>query len=164
MVIFKNDPIMQYQIFSFRKESFVTLLIAIFATVAAPPPSQAQVGKSVRQVIVAQAASWDSHTASLQCWQRTSAREPWQPVFPQSVPVLLGKKGLAWGRGVFTPPQNGIPAKIEKTGKLLLASSNSAASSATERHRRDEHGGLISKSELGMPTLMTPATPTTINM
>ena len=117
MVIFKNDPIMQYQIFSFRKESFVTLLIAIFATVAAPPASQAQVGKSVRQVIVAQAASWDSHTASLQCWQRASARDPWQPVFPKSFPVLLGKKGLAWGRGVFNPPRNGIPAKVEKDWK-----------------------------------------------
>jgi L,D-peptidoglycan transpeptidase YkuD (ErfK/YbiS/YcfS/YnhG family) len=30
------------------------------------------------------------------------------------VPVLLGRKGLAWGRGVFNPPQNGIPAKVEK--------------------------------------------------
>jgi hypothetical protein len=35
-------------------------------------------------------------------------------VFGKAVPVLLGKKGLAWGRGVFGVPQNGIPMKVEK--------------------------------------------------
>ncbi|MES2597486.1 MAG: L,D-transpeptidase family protein [Verrucomicrobiota bacterium] len=76
--------------------------------------SQAQLGGSVHQVIVAKAASWNSNTASLQCYQRASVRDPWQPVFAKPFPVLLGKKGLAWGRGVFTPPQNGVQAKVEK--------------------------------------------------
>lgn len=79
--------------------------------------AQAQLGNSVRQVIVARAPSWNSNTASLQCFQRASARDPWQPVFAKPFPVLLGKKGLAWGRGAFTPPANGVPAKIEKDWK-----------------------------------------------
>lgn len=105
---------MQYQKLFHQKKSLPFLLAAglwmIFCTGAA----QAQIGRSVRQVITAQAATWDSNTALLQCWQRGSSREPWQAVFAQPVPVLLGKKGLAWGRGVFNPPQNGIPPKVEK--------------------------------------------------
>jgi L,D-peptidoglycan transpeptidase YkuD (ErfK/YbiS/YcfS/YnhG family) len=77
-------------------------------------PSQAQIPSSARQLIVSQAATWNSNTATLQCYQRTSASAPWQAVFAKSVPVLLGRAGLAWGRGVFNPPQNGIPAKVEK--------------------------------------------------
>jgi len=77
-------------------------------------PSQAQVPASARQLIVAKAATWNSTTATLQCYQRGTAREAWQPVLTKAVPVMLGRSGLAWGRGVFNPPANGIPAKIEK--------------------------------------------------
>lgn len=91
---------------------FACLTILLTAT-----SLQAQIGRSVRQVIVAQAATWSSNTASLQCWQRASAAAPWQPVFEKPFPVLLGRKGLAWGRGVFQAPQNGIPAKVEKDWK-----------------------------------------------
>jgi L,D-peptidoglycan transpeptidase YkuD (ErfK/YbiS/YcfS/YnhG family) len=38
-------------------------------------------------------------------------------LFEKPVAVLLGKKGLAWGRGVFTPPRNGIPMKVERDWK-----------------------------------------------
>lgn len=105
---------MQYQKICDQKKSFISLLFVGVATVLCPLQSHAQLGRAVRQVIVAQAAGWNSNTAALQCWQRASARAPWQPVFAQPVAVLLGKKGLAWGRGVFNPPQNGIPAKVEK--------------------------------------------------
>ncbi len=88
----------------------MTTLTILLSTVAV----HAQLGRSVRQVITAQAATWDSNTALLQCYQRASAGVPWQAVFEKPVPVLLGKKGLAWGRGVFNPPQNGIPLKVEK--------------------------------------------------
>ena len=93
-----------------------TLLILVFVigTLAVPREANAQIGPSVRQLIVAKAATWNSNTATLQCYQRGSAREAWQPVFPKTVPVLLGRAGLAWGRGPFMPPQNGIPMKVEK--------------------------------------------------
>ena len=76
-----------------------------------------QLGDAVRQVIVTQSPSWNSQQAIMQCFQRADSRAPWTPVFKNSIPVLLGKKGLAWGRGVFTPPQHGIPAKVERDGK-----------------------------------------------
>ncbi len=105
---------MQYQKICDQKKSLFLLLLMGGLLLLAATNSHAQIGRGVRQVIVAQAAGWNSNTATLQCWQRASAGAPWQPVFPQPVPVLLGRKGLAWGRGVFNPPQNGIPAKVEK--------------------------------------------------
>lgn len=74
----------------------------------------AQIPENARQVITARASSWGAHRASLQAWQRESVRAPWQPVFRTEVPVLLGRSGLAWGRGVFQVPRNGIPMKVEK--------------------------------------------------
>ena len=114
MNIFGNSFPMQYQkVFHRKKTLLITLLgISIFALF--PSESHAQLERAVRQVIVSQAATWDSNTATMQCYQRASASAPWQAVFEKPVPVLLGRKGLAWGRGVFNPPQNGIPAKVEK--------------------------------------------------
>ena len=104
---------MQYQKICHQKKAVAARLLGVFLLLT-PGLSQAQLGRAVRQVIVAQAGSWNSNTATLQCWQRSSSSAPWQPVLPKPVPVLLGKKGLAWGRGVFQPPNNGIPAKVEK--------------------------------------------------
>lgn len=89
------------------------ILVWFFSLISAGNLS-AQIGPSVRQVIVARAAGWNSSTAKLQAYQRGSASEPWRPVFSQTLPVNLGRSGLAWGRGVFNPPQNGIPFKVEK--------------------------------------------------
>lgn len=100
---------------SFRVSSGLLLLLASWFSNAGS--ACAQIGNEVRQLVVTRAPSWNSHTATLQCYQRGSAREAWQPVFAKPFPVLLGKKGLAWGRGVFTPPQNGVPMKVEKDWK-----------------------------------------------
>ena len=53
----------------------------------------------------------------MQCFERTGPNAPWQRVFNTAIPVLLGRNGLAWGRGVFQVPSNGIPLKIERDGK-----------------------------------------------
>lgn len=97
-----------------RWNLFFTSLLLALTSVLIPGQAGAQIGKSVRQVIVAQADGWNSNTAMLQAYQRPSAGSPWQPVFAQRVPILLGRSGLAWGRGVFTPPRNSIPMKVEK--------------------------------------------------
>jgi hypothetical protein len=64
-------------------------------------PAESAVPRDCRQLILAVADDWDSTRASLACWERSSARAPWKPaVFEGPVPVLLGSKGMAWGRGV----------------------------------------------------------------
>jgi L,D-peptidoglycan transpeptidase YkuD (ErfK/YbiS/YcfS/YnhG family) len=78
---------------------------------------QAQIPDACRQLIVSQSPKWSSTTAQMQVFQRRSAREPWQRGWQSSVPVLLGRNGLAWGRGVFVAPENGVGAKVERDGK-----------------------------------------------
>ncbi len=114
MVIFKNHPLMQYLKLHFQKKHSPALFAGLLFLALHPGKTHAQLGRAVQQVIVTQSATWNSNTATLQCYQRPSAGAAWQAVFPKAVPVLLGKKGLAWGRGVFNAPQNGIPAKVEK--------------------------------------------------
>ncbi len=92
----------------------IALCLTAICLIYFPPGAQAQIGSSVRQVIVAQSAGWGSNTAHLQAFQRASAGAPWQPLFAQPIPVLLGRSGLAWGRGAFVQPQNGVPMKVEK--------------------------------------------------
>jgi L,D-peptidoglycan transpeptidase YkuD (ErfK/YbiS/YcfS/YnhG family) len=79
--------------------------------------AQAQVPASTKQLLVTIAPDWNSHRASMQCYQRESERSGWRPAFQVSWPVLLGRNGLAWGRGIFTPPDDGRPDKQEKDGK-----------------------------------------------
>ncbi len=98
----------------YRPATLLRGLGLILGLLAAPKTGFSQLSSSVRQVIVAQSADWNSNTATLQCFQRPSANAPWTPVFAKPVPVLLGRAGLAWGRGEFTPPSNGIPLKVEK--------------------------------------------------
>jgi len=80
-------------------------------------PCQAQIGNAVRQVIVATSADWNSHRAVMQAYERKSARDPWKAVWSEGVPVLLGREGLAWGRGVFQVPRTSVPMKVEKDWK-----------------------------------------------
>ena len=89
-------------------------LLSLFVLIFVPGTAFSQIGNGVRQLIVAQAEDWNSNTATLQCYQRVSASSSWTPVFAKPIPALLGRAGLAWGRGVFTPPNNGIPLKVEK--------------------------------------------------
>lgn len=77
----------------------------------------AQVGPGVRQLIIAKSSGWDSNSAEMQCYSRDSDRDSWHPLFKNAVPVLLGREGLAWGRGVFKVPNNGQPMKVEKDWK-----------------------------------------------
>ena len=53
----------------------------------------------VRQLIVGVAPGWNSSTGKLLALERT-ARGEWKPALGP-IPVLFGKNGLAWGRGVL---------------------------------------------------------------
>lgn len=77
----------------------------------------AQVPGECRQLLVAVAPDWNSHRASMQIYERSAKKTEWQPISSTGWPVLLGRNGLAWGRGAFTPPNDGRPRKSEKDGR-----------------------------------------------
>ena len=68
----------------------------------------------VRQLVVAVAPSWDSTTGELQCYRR-DGRGSWVAAFPRRIPVLFGRSGLAWGRGVLAG--KGVRVKREGDGR-----------------------------------------------
>ncbi|MGI8957163.1 MAG: L,D-transpeptidase family protein [Chthoniobacterales bacterium] len=91
-------------------------------------PSSARaagVPEDCKQLIVALAPTWDSMRGELQRYER-SGTGPWQPV-GQPVPVLFGKNGLAWGRGLAGQKEAGLhkkerdgraPAGVFRIGKI----------------------------------------------
>ena len=58
------------------------------------------------QLVVVTAADWTACSGELHCFIRTHAAASWQPSGPV-VPVMLGRNGLAWGRGVHAPVTGG---------------------------------------------------------
>ena len=72
------------------------------------------VDAGVRQLIVGIAPDWNSLKGRLQLFRR-DAQGHWQPA-SEPVPVLFGKNGLAWGRGVEGTDETGLH-KQERDGR-----------------------------------------------
>ena len=83
--------------------SALLLILPIFSD------AEDRISPSVTQVIVGIAPTWDSMNGRLQRFDKTP--EGWHAAGPP-VPVLFGKSGLAWGRGLITRQDQG-PAKME---------------------------------------------------
>ncbi|HYY31104.1 MAG TPA: hypothetical protein VE860_24410, partial [Chthoniobacterales bacterium] len=92
-----------------RNYFFLVLNLCIFFLYPAVARSQDQISPSVTQLIVGIAADWDSMHGQLQRFDRTSAG--WRATGPP-IPVLFGKSGLAWGRGLIRAPED-APVKTE---------------------------------------------------
>jgi L,D-peptidoglycan transpeptidase YkuD (ErfK/YbiS/YcfS/YnhG family) len=95
------------------------LLLAMLAAARAET-----LDSSVKQLIVSIAPTWDSMNGRLQCFERSGSE--WKPV-TNAWPVLYGKTGLAWGRGVLGDNEPGLkknerdkraPAGVFRIGKI----------------------------------------------
>ncbi|MEZ5300792.1 MAG: L,D-transpeptidase family protein [Verrucomicrobiales bacterium] len=89
------------------------LAFAALTAAAAPVAPADGIPDSCRQLIVAKAPDWSSHRASLAVYERESAKKPWKPAFKSPIPALLGRNGMAWGRGVKEFKGGDIPPKRE---------------------------------------------------
>jgi D-alanyl-D-alanine dipeptidase len=77
--------------------------------VSSEPPIRA----SHRQMLLVRSASWHAATGTLQRYERRD--DAWRAV-GDAVPVTLGRRGMAWGRGLHVPLDRG-PHKREGDGK-----------------------------------------------
>jgi L,D-peptidoglycan transpeptidase YkuD (ErfK/YbiS/YcfS/YnhG family) len=64
-----------------------------------------ELGGDVKQLIVSIAPDWDTSGGRLQCFDRTA--DGWKAA-TGAWPVLYGKSGLAWGRGVLGTGEPGL--------------------------------------------------------
>ena len=102
-----------------RAFGFVLLLILIGGKTFA-----GSLDASVQQLIVSVAANWDASTGKLQLFDKTNGA--WKASGP-AIPVLYGKNGLVWGRGVLGTDEPGThkqehdgraPAGVFKIGTI----------------------------------------------
>ena len=72
-----------------------------------------------RQLVVTVTEGWNTHRGSMYRFSRSKAGGTWQQAAEQPTAVLLGKQGLAWGRGLLPVPHgdNGIPTKRERDAR-----------------------------------------------
>lgn len=78
-----------------------------------PPPASPFADS--RQLVRVLAADWNSSDAVLQRYTRAQAAAAWQPV-GDALPVMLGRAGLAWGRGQHPESANQGRIKCEGDG------------------------------------------------
>jgi D-alanyl-D-alanine dipeptidase len=96
----------------------VALLIVVAGLLGNAPseqPSQSPLRGS-RQLLVVVTASWTAVGGTLQRFERETATGPWTAVGSR-VAVVVGRNGLAWGRGVADGRATGGPVKKEGDGK-----------------------------------------------
>jgi len=71
---------------------------------------------NVRQLLIATTNGWNTHRGQLWVFHKPGKNSNWQPaLFSKSIPILLGSKGLAWGRGSLLNPNGQL--KKERDGK-----------------------------------------------
>ena len=65
-------------------------------------PTPPVVPDSARQLVLVETADWTATEGSLQRYERSGPDAPWQAV-GEAVPVVTGRAGLGWGRGLHAP-------------------------------------------------------------
>ncbi|HKP03645.1 MAG TPA: hypothetical protein VJU77_09835 [Chthoniobacterales bacterium] len=95
-----------------RLSALVLFVLSAPAMIAAPDPL-----RQSRQCLVVVAANWNSTDGVLRAFERANKNAPWE-VHGRAVPVMLGKKGLAWGRGLVKAPDTPGPVKIEGDNRV----------------------------------------------
>jgi len=95
------------------------------APAASSPSSPTPIGLEVRQLLVSIAPDWNTNTGKMIALERGRDGE-WKPALGP-IPVLFGKNGLAWGRGVLGTGEPGrekverdsrAPAGVFRIGKI----------------------------------------------
>jgi D-alanyl-D-alanine dipeptidase len=91
--------------------------IAILS-LALSPASQAQEAPlaQAQQLIVVTTRGWNDVSGTLRRFARADVRASWQPV-GDPAPIVVGKHGLGWGRGVNAPVKRDGPVKHEGDGR-----------------------------------------------
>lgn len=91
--------------------------LAVATSLTAKTPKPAEVFAPSLQLLVVVTPNATAIDGKLQRYQRSSAGKPWQPV-GDSIPIVVGKSGLAWGSGLLTAPASSAdPIKKEGDGK-----------------------------------------------
>lgn len=100
--------------------TFAITAIGVLAGAARTLPYVAQQGEpplhGSRQVLVVVTDNWNAVAGTLQRFERDTDEGAWTAIGART-PVVVGRSGLAWGRGVADDAASGGPGKKEGDGK-----------------------------------------------
>jgi len=125
-------------------------------------PAQRAPLAQAQQLIAVTTRGWTEVPGTLQRYERKGVRASWQAV-GTAVPIVVGRNGLGWGRGVNAPVKGDGPVSTKATGARRRASSRSRARSAT--HPPTRRGGSscrisVRRARMSASTTRRPATTT----
>lgn len=98
--------------------ALLTLFLSTLA-VADSLSSPAQMVKESKQLILVIATDFDTVNGKIIRFQRKSAAHKWNNV-GEALPVVVGKKGMAWGAGFFQEGDGSGPIKVEGDGRTPI--------------------------------------------
>lgn len=90
--------------------AFLVLIASVITGSAAPNPL-----RHSRQCVVVVARDWNSKTGVLRAFEGTESA--WK-MRGNAIPVVLGKKGMGWGRGVLDGKNKFGPRKVEGDNRV----------------------------------------------
>jgi D-alanyl-D-alanine dipeptidase len=92
-------------------------LILLLACQSPAPFPQSPVPDTALQLVLVRTANWDDIHGRIQRFTRSDRRAPWKSVTAPE-PIVVGRTGLAWGRGLHGDSVSGPgPVKHEGDGK-----------------------------------------------
>lgn len=97
-----------------RLSGFVLGAAVLLYCLSATPATGEE--KPARQALVVTTADWSAVDATLRFYERKDARSSWLPA-GERIPAVVGRNGLAWGRGVHPDLPAGGPQKREGDGR-----------------------------------------------
>lgn len=102
-----NKRIFRLSVFVLGAVGLIYGLCAPFAAADAP---------AALQMVVVITEGWPSVDASLRLYERKGSPSAWIPA-GEEIPAVVGRNGLAWGRGLHPEPPAGGPQKKEGDGR-----------------------------------------------
>ena len=97
-----------------RLSGFVLGAAALLCCLSATPATGEE--KPAFQALVVTTSGWSAVDAALQLFERKSAKSSWIPA-GERIPAVVGRNGLAWGRGVYPELPAVGPQKREGDGR-----------------------------------------------
>ncbi len=102
-----GPTVFKRRLIAMRRLGILVLAGVAFGCRAQPTltPVSAVVPTESRQMIVVTTASWEATSATMQRFERTDG--VWEPA-SDLIPVVVGRSGLGWGKGLHPEQSNGL--------------------------------------------------------
>lgn len=103
-----------------KRFRFFWLVLCVAGLLPIVPARAHEALDGARQIVVVTTDDWTGVSGMLQRFERSKPHDAWTPAGP-AFPIVVGKSGLAWGRGLVSNERlgagTGDPVKREGDGK-----------------------------------------------